>query len=85
MNTEETCNAELLEKFRLDVSGKNTNLNLKYWIDYIRQYMEEHGMDTVFRILNSNKSRKTYLLEDWGVARNTSKVTELVRDLKNGV
>ena len=33
MKTEETCNAELPERFRLDVSGKNTNLNLKSWID----------------------------------------------------
>ena len=69
MNTEDTCKAGLSARFRLDVRGKNTNVNLTSWIDYILQYMEERGMDTVFRILNSNTTRETYLLEDWGVAK----------------
>ena len=42
-------------------------------------------MDTVFRILDSNKSREKYLLEEWGAARKTSEVTNWVQDLNNGV
>ena len=69
MKTEETCKAGLPAKFRLDVSGKNTNVTLTSWINYIHKYMEERGMDRVFRILNASTTSETYLLENWFAAR----------------
>ena len=39
IKTEEICKAGLPEIFRLDVNGKNKNVTLTPWIEYIRQYI----------------------------------------------
>ena len=64
---------------------KKSNVTLTSWIDYIRHYMEERGMDTIFRILKLITDTDTYLLEDWGSARKKTVVTSWIEDLKNGV
>ena len=40
----------------------------------MRVNLEERGLDTVFRIMNSNTGTETYLLEKWGESKNEDKI-----------
>ena len=52
------------EERKLDSDEKKTKITLTTWIDSIRVYMEERGMDTVFRVYDADKGIETYLLKD---------------------
>ena len=56
----------LPEDRRLSLDEKTSKITLTSWVNSIRAYMEEHGMDTVFRIYDSAKDSEVYLLQDWG-------------------
>ncbi len=56
----------LPEDRRLSLDEKTSKITLTSWVNSIRAYMEEHGMDTVFCIYDSAKDSEVYLLQDWG-------------------
>lgn len=58
----------LPEDRRLSLDEKTSKITLTSWVNAIRGYMEEHGMDTVFRIYDSDNNTEVYLLQDWGSA-----------------
>ena len=45
---------------------KSSKISLTLWIDAVRVYMEEHGMDSVFRVKLSLETSELYMLSDWG-------------------
>ena len=59
---------------------------LTAWINSIRSYMEEHGINTVFRVYTSlqDGSPETYPLEEWLTVRSDS-INAWIGFLKNGV
>ena len=73
---ESECQRGLPEERKLDSDKKKTKITLTLWIDSIRVYMEERGMDTVFRVYDADKGTKIYLLKDWG----KSKDEEIIED-----
>jgi hypothetical protein len=46
-------------------TSKNT---LTSWVNTIHIYMEERGLDSVFRVYDGEADTETYLLTDWGSA-----------------
>ncbi len=53
---------------RLSLDEKTSKITLTSWVNSIRNYMEERGMDTVFRIFDTSSNSEIYLLQDWGSA-----------------
>ena len=47
------CSEGLHPKLHLDVEAKKGSpVTLTSWVKHVREYMEERGLDTVFRIFN---------------------------------
>jgi hypothetical protein len=63
---------------------KTSNITLTSWVNLIRSYMEERGLDTVFYIYDGLTDSKTYLLTNWGSAR-PAKIEAWVATLHAGV
>jgi hypothetical protein len=74
----------LPEDRRLSLNEKTSNITLTSWVNALRAYCEEHGMDTVFRIYNSDTDSEMYFLKDWGLA-SSEKVVEWETTLTTGV
>jgi hypothetical protein len=67
--TEKRATQEFPEDRRLSLDKKTSKISLTPWVNALRAYYyEEHGMDTVFRIYNSDTDTELYLLKDWGTA-----------------
>ena len=64
--------------------GNISPVSLTIWINLIKTYLEECGMDTVFRVWDPSTNVEVYLLEEWGEARFEF-VKPWVECLKNGV
>ena len=53
---EEACQEGLRDERKLDLDDKGDSIMLTSWIQCIKTYMEETGMDTVFRILKVGRA-----------------------------
>ena len=79
---EETCKEGLKEDRRLEI-GSKSQVSLTTWIGLMKTFIEDCGMDTVFRVWDG--TNEVYLLEDWGSSKNEL-VSKWVQDLRvNGV
>ena len=78
---EQACTKGIHKDKRLGLS--NMPVSLTSWINLVRVYMEECGMDTVFRVYDGNVDEEIYLLEDWGAAKKEV-VRDWVRKLSEG-
>jgi hypothetical protein len=56
----------LPEACRLSLDEKTSKVTLTLWVNALRAYCEEHGVDTVFHIYNPNTDSELYLLKNWG-------------------
>jgi hypothetical protein len=63
---------------------KTSKITLTSWVNLIRSYMEERGLDTVFHIYDRQTDSKTYLLTDWGSA-SPAKIENWVATLRAGI
>ena len=81
---EENCKRGLVPAFRLDRDESDSTITLTTWIRYVRSYMEDHGMDTVFRLYDARTDTETYLLREWGDVQ-VERVADWVQDLRQGV
>ena len=72
------------EDRRLSLDEKTSKISMTSWVNAIRDYMEEHGLDTVFRIFDSEADSEVYILQDWGKA-DPSIVTAWESTLETGV
>jgi hypothetical protein len=43
---------------------KTSKITLSSWVNLMRSYMEEHGLDTVFYVYDRQTDSETYLLPD---------------------
>jgi len=80
---EEKAKEGLPESRRLSIDEEKSKISLTSWIASIREYCEERGLDTVFRI-KIDAAKEVYLLEEWGMAE-VDTATEWVTELKDGV
>jgi hypothetical protein len=62
----------MAESRRLSLDEKVSKISMTSWINALREYMEEHGLDTVFRICDHDAETEVYILQDWGKANNNS-------------
>ena len=79
---ERACTKGIHEDKRLGMS--NTPVSLTSWINLVHAYMEECGMDSIFRIYDEGLDKERYLLEDWGAAKKEV-VGDWVRKLSEGM
>jgi hypothetical protein len=64
---------------------KPSKITLTLWVNSIRSYMEERGLDTpVFHVYDWQMDSRTYLLTDWGSA-SPAKMEAWVSTLRAGV
>ena len=47
---------------------KTSKITLTSWVNTIRSYMEERGMDTIFHVFDAPMNSKIYLLTNWDSA-----------------
>jgi hypothetical protein len=74
----------LPEDRRLSLDEKTSKITLTSWVNAMRSYLEERGMDTVFRIFDPDNNSETYILKDYGSASSTE-VTTWTKTLEKGV
>ena len=78
--------AGLAEHRHLGPNENTSKITLTAWINWIRLYMEEHGLDTVLRVYTPLRdgAPETYLLEEWGTVRSDA-IDAWIGSLENGV
>jgi hypothetical protein len=74
----------LPEDRRLALDDKTSKITLTSWVNAMRGYFEERGLDTVFRVFDPATDTEVYLLKDWGSA-DPVKVVAWEEMLKEGV
>jgi hypothetical protein len=79
---EEKAKKGLPEGRKLSLDEGKTKITLTSWIAALREYCEERGLDSVFRIRLD--SGEVYLLEEWGQT-TLEGLTLWISDLKRGV
>jgi hypothetical protein len=52
----------------LGLDGKTSKITMTSWKSATQEYMEEHGLDTVFRIYDPIQDTEAHLLQEWGKA-----------------
>jgi hypothetical protein len=85
IKSEEICTQGLAPSKRLDIASKSGTITLTQWIKEISEYMEDRGMDTVFRIYNHASQSEIYLFEKWSVVSKDNVINNWVADLKKGI
>ena len=85
IKVEELCTQGLEAKLRLDVSTSKSTVKLTHWIKEVKNYMEQRGMDTVFRILNYKTKKEYYLLRKQSIVDKPNLLELWVNQLKRGV
>jgi hypothetical protein len=70
---------------RLSLDEKNTKISMTSWVNAIREYMEEHGLDTVFRIFDEAEGSEVYVLQDWGKKADPTLIRAWEKTLETGV
>jgi hypothetical protein len=58
----------LPEDRRLSLDEKTSKITLTSWVNAMRSYIEDRGMDTVFRIFDPEADSEIYILKDYGSA-----------------
>ena len=78
--------AGLAEHRHIGPNEKTSKITLTAWINSIRSYMEEHRLDTVFRVYTplQDGAPETYLLEEWGTVKSDA-TNAWIGSLENGV
>ena len=80
-----SCTQGLKEEYKLGTDTEpNYSVTFTSWVSAIRDYIEERGMDTVFRMYNPDVDTEQNLLVDWGAA-SRSAITKWVSMLKEGL
>jgi hypothetical protein len=74
----------LPEERHIGPDEKTSKITLTSWVNSVRSYMEERGMDTVFHVFDGQTNTETYLLTDWGSA-SPAKIEAWVATLRTGV
>ena len=74
----------LAENQYIGIEEKTSKINLTSWVKYIKTYMEERGIDTVFRVYDASTDFETYLFEDW-VSAEPKSIQQWVETLRTGV
>ena len=64
------CMEGLPDEKKLSLDEPKRNITLTSWIAWIRSYMEDNGMDTIFRVYNPYLKTEVYLLDEWGSEKN---------------
>ena len=77
---EENCSRGIGDDYKL--STKDSSISLTSWIQLVRIHMEDHGMDSVFRRIDS-RGKEVYMLQEWGETEK-QEVVEHVKQLKKG-
>ena len=83
--TEALCTLGLVPSKRLGIANGCTTVTLVQWIDDVTKYMEDRGMDTVFRIYHHLQQDETYLFEKWNIPSKDNLINDWVIDLKKGI
>ena len=80
-----SCTQGLKEDHKLGLDTEAAySVTFTSWVSAIRGYLEERGMDTVFRIYNSDANTEQNLLIDWGAASRPA-ITKWVGMLNAGL
>ena len=74
----------LPEGRRIGPDEKDSPITLTAWVSALKAYIEQRGMDTVFRIYDADANTEIYLLDEWGRATPTL-VKEWVKALIIGL
>ena len=86
IKVEEYCKEGLEAKFRLDIaSNTKSAVTVIQWIKQVRTYMENRGMDSVFRMFNYKNGKEYYLLDKWSEIKKPNQIENWVRQLKKGI
>ena len=64
----EKCTEGLPDEKKIPLEKPKSNITMTSWIAWIRLYMEDNGMNTVFRVYDKYLKTKFYLLDDWVLA-----------------
>ena len=65
---EQIATKGLEENRHIGPEDNTSKINLTSWVNSIKIYMEERGLDTVFLVYDTSTDFETYLLKDWGGA-----------------
>ena len=84
-STEELCTQGLVTSKSLDIANGCITVTLVQWIDNISKYIEDRGMDTVFRIYHHLQQDETYLFEKWNIPSKDNLINDWVIDFKKGI
>ena len=74
----------LAENQHIGPKQKTSKITLASWVNSIKTYIGEGGLDTVFWVYNASTDFYTYLLEYWGSAEPKS-IQKWVDNLCTGV
>ena len=81
---EQIATKGLAENWHIGTKEKTSKITLTSWVNSIKTYMEERGLDTVFGVYDASTDVKSYLLKDWGSAEPES-IQQWVVTLRTGV
>ena len=59
----------LPDEKKLSLDESKSKITLTSWIACIGSYMEDNGINTVFRVYDPDLKTEVYLLYDWGAAK----------------
>ena len=74
----------LPEASQLGTDEKTSKIPLTSWVNSVRVYMEDQGLDSVFKIEDAISGKEVYLLDQWGLA-NQDLVETWVESIKTEV
>ena len=81
---EQIATKGLAENQHIGPKEKTSKITLTSWVKYIKTYLEERGLDIVFRVQDASTHVETYLFKDWGSAELES-IQQWVDTPRNGV
>ena len=84
-NVEKACTKGLNPEYTLALEQKKGKITLTSWVEKIREYIEDCGMDTVFRIWDAKTEKEIYLLKEWGEAADMTRAKEWTDQLRKGL
>jgi len=65
---ESACCRGLPDERKIGLETSDSKMTLTSWIIALREFLEHHGMDSVFRVYDAATDTEIYLLVDWGKA-----------------
>ena len=82
---EELCQEGLTEGNRMHLYENSYNIKLTSWVDRPHIYLEEIGLDIVFRVYDNTQGKGVYLLDNWGLMWNKLKIDKWIESSKTGL